>query len=158
MTGNLGDFALHPRLTGCSLFGCDCCLFTKSCQTLCDPMDCSPLGSFVHGIFQARILDWVAISFSRESSQPMDKTHVFCLAEKNSFKFSKVICPHYKQIKSYLNDYILAQQYNYCHFIDCLLYFYFYTIKILIHVFLYPFSPEKKYYYLLQGVYSAIST
>ena len=36
----------------------------------CDPMDCSPPGSSVHGIFQARILEWIAISFSRESSQP----------------------------------------------------------------------------------------
>ena len=37
---------------------------------LCDPMDCSPPGSFIHGILQARILEWVAISFSRGSSQP----------------------------------------------------------------------------------------
>ena len=40
----------------------------QSCPTLCDPMDCSPPGSSVHGILQARILEWVAISFSRESS------------------------------------------------------------------------------------------
>ena len=39
---------------------------------LCDPMDCSPPSSFVHGVFQARILEWVAISFSRRSSQPRD--------------------------------------------------------------------------------------
>ena len=38
---------------------------TQSCPTLCDPMDCSPPGSLVHGIFQAWILEWVAISFSR---------------------------------------------------------------------------------------------
>ena len=44
--------------------------------TLPDPMDCSPLGSFVHGIFQARTLKWVAISFSRGSSQPWDQTQV----------------------------------------------------------------------------------
>ena len=37
----------------------------QSCPTLCDPMDCSPPGSSVHGILQARILEWVAISFSR---------------------------------------------------------------------------------------------
>ena len=37
----------------------------QSCLTLCDPMDCSPPGSSVHGISQARILDWVAISHSR---------------------------------------------------------------------------------------------
>ena len=46
----------------------------QSCPTLCDPIDCSPLGFYVHGIVQARILDWVAISFSRESSQHRDKT------------------------------------------------------------------------------------
>ena len=43
-------------------------LVTQSCLTLCDPLDCSPLGSSVHGILQARILGWVAIPFSRESS------------------------------------------------------------------------------------------
>ena len=40
----------------------------QSCPTLCNPMDCSLLGSSVHGIFQARVLEWVAISFSRGSS------------------------------------------------------------------------------------------
>ena len=44
------------------------CLVTKLCLTLCDPMDCSPPGSSVHGILQARILEWVAIPFSRGSS------------------------------------------------------------------------------------------
>ena len=43
-----------------------CCLVAQSCPTLCDPMDCSPSGSSVHGIFQPRILEWVAISFSRD--------------------------------------------------------------------------------------------
>ena len=48
----------------------------QSCLTLCDPMDRSLQGAFVHGILQARILEWVAISFSRSSSQPRDWTHV----------------------------------------------------------------------------------
>ena len=43
-------------------------LLTRSCLTLCDPMHCSPAGSSVHGISQAKILEWVAISFSRGSS------------------------------------------------------------------------------------------
>ena len=43
---------------------------TRVCLTLCDPMDCSSPGSSVHGILQARILEWVAIPFSRDSSQP----------------------------------------------------------------------------------------
>ena len=47
-----------------------------SCPTLCDPMDCSPPGSSTHGIFQARILEWVVISFSKRSSQPRDRTPV----------------------------------------------------------------------------------
>ena len=46
------------------------------CPTLCNPMDCSPPGSSLHGVFQARILGWVAISFSRGSSQPRNRTHI----------------------------------------------------------------------------------
>ena len=52
----------------------------QSCLTLCDPMDHSPPGSSVHGIFQAKILWWVAIPFSRGSSQPGDETWVSCIA------------------------------------------------------------------------------
>ena len=48
----------------------------QSCPTLCDPMDCNLPGSSVHGIFQVRVLEWVAISFSRGSSQPRDRTWV----------------------------------------------------------------------------------
>ena len=44
----------------------------QSCLTLCDPIDCSLLGSSIHRIFQARVLEWAAISFSRGSSQPRD--------------------------------------------------------------------------------------
>ena len=48
----------------------------QSCATLCDPMDCSLPGFSVHGIFPARVLEWVAISFSRGSSQPRNRTRV----------------------------------------------------------------------------------
>ena len=48
--------------------------------TLWDPMHCSLSGSSVHGILQARILEWVAISFSRGSSLPSDRTRVSCIA------------------------------------------------------------------------------
>ena len=48
----------------------------QSCLTLCDPMDCSLPGSSIRGILQARILEWVTISFSRGSSQPRDRTQV----------------------------------------------------------------------------------
>ena len=55
----------------------------QSCLTLCNPMDCSPPGSSVHGILQARILEWVAISFSRGSSQPRDRTQVSHIAGRH---------------------------------------------------------------------------
>ena len=51
-------------------------VFTHSCLTLCDPMDCSLPGSSVHGILQVRILGWIAIPFSRRSSQPRDQIQV----------------------------------------------------------------------------------
>ena len=57
-----------------------CILITQSCLIICDPMDCSPRGSSVHGIPQARILQWVAIPFSRGSSQPRDQTQVSRIA------------------------------------------------------------------------------
>ena len=44
----------------------------QSCPTLCNPMDCSLPGSSLHGILQARVLEWVAIAFSRGSSRPRD--------------------------------------------------------------------------------------
>ena len=57
-------------------------LVTLSCPTLCDPMDCGPPGSFVHGILQARTLEQVAIPFSRGSFQPRDWTWVSCVASR----------------------------------------------------------------------------
>ena len=54
-------------------------VYVQSCPTLCNLMDCSPPGSSVHGISQARILEWVAIPFSRGSSRPRDQTPVSCL-------------------------------------------------------------------------------
>ena len=52
----------------------------QSCPTLCDPMDCSLPGSSLQGILLARVLEWVAISFSRGSSRPRDRTQVFHIA------------------------------------------------------------------------------
>ena len=51
----------------------------QSCLTLCDPMDCSLPGSSLHGILQARALEWGAIAFSRGSSWPRDRTQVSCI-------------------------------------------------------------------------------
>ena len=59
------------------------CMHAKSLQshpTLCHPMDRSPAGFSVHGILQARILEWVAMPSSRRSSQPRDQTHVSCIS------------------------------------------------------------------------------
>ena len=55
-------------------------LVTQLCPALCSPMDCRLLGSSVHGIHHASILEWVAIYFSRESSRPKDGTWVSCVA------------------------------------------------------------------------------
>ena len=70
---------LHSKMYMCSI--------AKSCPALCDPMDCSPPGSSVHGTSQPRMLVWVAITFSRGSSQrtrvsflPRDRTHVSGMA------------------------------------------------------------------------------
>ena len=56
------------------------CLVAQACPILPNPMDCSPPGSSVLGIFQARILEWVAISFSRGSSRPKDQASLSCIA------------------------------------------------------------------------------
>ena len=55
-------------------------LLAQSCPTLCDPMDCSPSASSVHGILQARILERVVMTFSRGSFQPRNRTRVSCIA------------------------------------------------------------------------------
>ena len=75
-------------------------LVAQSCLTLCDPIDCSLPGSYVHGILWARILEWAVISFSRESSQPRDQTHLlhcrqilYCLSYQGSSQL--VMGPHY---------------------------------------------------------------
>ena len=54
-----------------------CAQSLQSCSTLCNPMDCSPPGSSVHGILHARILEWAAITFLQRSSQPRDWTWEF---------------------------------------------------------------------------------
>ena len=66
-------------------------LVAQSCLTLCDPMDCSLLGSSVQGILQARILEPVAIGFSRGSSQPKDRTcvsYISCIGRQVLYHYS----------------------------------------------------------------------
>ena len=86
------------RIYHLCVFGC---LVTKSCPTLWDPVDCSLPGSSVHGISQARILEWVALFFSRGSSLTRDRTcvsSVSCFAAgvfTNPENSSWVIFPHW---------------------------------------------------------------
>ena len=64
------------RLFAASIILCIACVCTQSCPIFCNPVDCSPPGSSVRGILQARILEWVAISHSRGSSRPRGRTHI----------------------------------------------------------------------------------
>ena len=75
----------------------------QSCLTLCDPMDCSPTGSSVHGILQARIPEWVSILFSRGSYRPRNRTWVSLIAgrffttwvkERYSLSLIKTLSPN----------------------------------------------------------------
>ena len=73
-----------PSREVCCVCVCVCAhtharLVSQSCP-VCDPMDCSLSGSSLHGVLQARILEWVAIAFSRGSSQPRDQMQVSCIA------------------------------------------------------------------------------
>ena len=61
--------------------GCMCSV-TQEYSTLCNPTDCSPTGSSVHGIFQARIPEGVAIFSSRGYSRPRDRIHTYCIADR----------------------------------------------------------------------------
>ena len=75
---------------------------TKSCLTLCDPMDYSPPGFSVHGISQARILEWVAISSSRESSRPRDRTCISCVPALAGEFFTTAHSPGAQVVKNLL--------------------------------------------------------
>ena len=67
-----------PKAVHYAYVGTCACSFTQLHSTLCNPVDCSPPDSSVNGIFQARILKCVAISYIRRSSQSRDRTHVSC--------------------------------------------------------------------------------
>ena len=64
------------------LFRSGVCMYAQSYLTFCDPMDCRLPGFSVHGILQARILEWVAIPFFRGSSPPRDQSWVACIASR----------------------------------------------------------------------------
>ena len=78
----------------------------QSCPTLCNPMDCSRSGSSIHRIFQARVLEWIAISFSRGSSRPRNQTQVSHIAgrrftvwcwQKNRYKNQQILSTDFWQ-------------------------------------------------------------
>ena len=78
---NQGKFNYRYHLTPyCVPYHSVCVLVAQSYPALCNTVECSPPGSSLHGILQARILGWVAISLSRESSQHRDRTQVSCIA------------------------------------------------------------------------------
>ena len=81
---------------------CCHCLVSMLCPALCNPMDCSPWGSSLHGISQARILEWAAISFSRESSQPTDQTYVPAW-QVNSLPLSHLGSPFHPELALFCN-------------------------------------------------------
>ena len=93
-------------------------LVAQSCPTLCDPIDCSTTGSSVHGILQARILEWAAMPFSRGSSQPRDQTQGSCLAgrfftiwvSREAIYYMYIICVY--QAHSIYNMFNIYDTYN----------------------------------------------
>ena len=91
-------------------------LVTQSCLTLWDPTNCSLSGSSIHGIPQARILEWIAVPFSRGSSWPRDLTQVSCTTSRfftiwATGKIMKVITIHLKCLGR-----IYKQKYKIKHF------------------------------------------
>ena len=84
-------FSFFPQINGILFLVLKCVLVTQPCLALCNPKDCSPPGSSVHEILQTRILLWVAISFSRGSSQPRDQTRVSSTASRFFTIWAKVV-------------------------------------------------------------------
>ena len=113
------------------------CSVTQSCLTLWDPMDCSPPGSSVHGILQAKTLEWVASPFSRGSSHPRDRTQGSCIASGffTSWATRKPLmkpCLHTKVLSSTLVIMMVFNQQ------------YLYSLKCTsTHVILWPSSSQE---------------
>ena len=91
------DLEWTDTLTILESHGCGVVLLAQPCPTLCDPMGCSPPGSSVHGILQARMLEWVAMSSSRGSSQPRVRACISCIAGR-FFTTEPLGKPSYSQI------------------------------------------------------------
>ena len=94
-------------LWSCFTFVCLHVWLPKSCLTLCDPMDCSLPGFSVQRIFQARILEWVAVSFSRVSTGPRDWTHISFIGRWVLYNWAKREAPKilkYRSLQRPLSD------------------------------------------------------
>ena len=115
---NIANITTYPKLEGTVLISWNFIIFhkknvlhvlnillflvTQSCPTLCNPKNCSLLGSSVHRILQARILEWVAMPCSRGSSQPRDWIQVSCIAGGFFYHLS------YKGNIPYWNAYLIT--------------------------------------------------
>ena len=78
----------------------------QSCPTLRDPMDCSLPGSSAHGIFQARVLEWAAVSFSRGSSPPRDRiciSNISCAGRQILLLLSHLGSPHPREVRAFFS-------------------------------------------------------
>ena len=97
-------------------------LITQLCPTLCNPMDCILPGSSLHGILQARILEWVSISFSRGPSQPRDWTCISCIGRQ-------ILC-HWSHLGSMTNHkYLLNKQISEWKIIELHFWLYFSSVN-----------------------------
>ena len=115
-------------------------LVAQSCPTLCDPMDYSPPGSSVHRILQARILEWVAISFSRGSSWPRDRTQVFCITGRllTIWTIWSWLWPYVQGSCTY------AYTHAYTHTIQTYIVFYIYVILFISYTLCYFIQKHIK--------------
>ena len=87
-----GDIALTTSPAGCLMSAAVlCCEVAKSIPTLCNPVDCVPPGSSVYGISQARILEWVAISFSNSFSLCLGKSGKIRFSHSFTFLFNAIL-------------------------------------------------------------------
>jgi len=90
---------------------------TQLCPTLCNPVDCSLPGFSVHGIFQARILEWVAISFSRGSSWPRGRTQVSCIVGRRFTLWVTREAHYYKILVIFPCAVLISSQFIYLFYI-----------------------------------------
>ena len=147
----------------CIMFFCDCvcvcvcvcvracaCSVTQSCLTLCNPLDCNPPGSSAHGIFQARILEWVASSYSGGSSWPRDRSCIFGVfwmgrcVPSTAPSGKHLLCDYYRffprdfheACMKYLKIITLLNWYGFWNllFYFCLWHFRLLMLKLLFHI------------------------